>query len=102
MIAQGDKIFRQSLETAVIFHILLNLEGLVGPNALGELFAMKETLKDVIGAAGSGQTGRARLEELLAQGAAAEAVNGLHLCEKGLPFLNEVIKIWFHGQNVSI
>src|SRR6266849_1247388 len=48
LVAQGDKGFGHRLEVSVIFHILLHLGGLVLGDALGALFAVEETLKDVI------------------------------------------------------
>jgi hypothetical protein len=59
-------------------------------------------LEDVIGSLPAGRSGRAGLKELLAQGAAAEAVNGLHLHEDGLALLQKITEIKFHGGNVSI
>jgi len=38
----------------------------------------------------------------IAQGAAAKAVNGLHLEQNGLPLLEKIIKIQFHGVIASI
>ena len=102
LVTQSHKGFGLSLEAPVIFHILLDLGGLGRRNALGELFAVKEALEDIIRTADSGGTGPARAEELLAQRAPAQAVNGLHLQEEGLPFVKEVIQIRFHGDNVSI
>jgi hypothetical protein len=102
LVAHGDKVLGQPLETSVIFHILFDLDGLVLGDALGKLLAVEETLEKVIGAAGRGLAGRVRFEELLAQGAAAETVNGLHLLDEGLPFLEERIEIQFHGSNVSV
>jgi hypothetical protein len=51
LIAHSDIFFGQGLEAPVIFHVLLHLGGLVLRNALGELFAVKEALQDVIRAA---------------------------------------------------
>jgi hypothetical protein len=102
LVAHSDKVLGQLLEAAVVFHILFDLGGLVLGDALGKLLAAEETLEDKIGAAGGGLGGRVRLEELLAQGAAAEPVNGLHLLDEGLPLLEERIEIWFHGGNVSV
>jgi hypothetical protein len=102
LIAHGDIFFGQGLEAPVIVHVLFHLGGLVLRNALGELFAVKEALEDVIGSPPSDRSGRRGFKELFAQGAAAEAVNGLHVQEDGLPLLQKVIKIKFHGDNVSI
>jgi hypothetical protein len=102
LIAQSDIFFGQLLEAAIILHILLDLDSLFRRNALGELLAVKEALEHVIGPAGGLGTGSAGVEELLAQGTATKAVNGLHLEEEGLPLLQEGIEIGFHGLNVSI
>jgi len=85
----------------VIFHILLHLGGLVLGNALGALFAVKETLKDVIRTL-RGRAGRGGFEELFTQGAAAEAVDGLHLLQQGLSLVQERVEIGFHGDIVSL
>jgi len=97
LIAQGDIFLSQGLEAPVIFHVLFHLGGLVLGNALGEFLAVEEALEKVIRAAGRGGTGRAGAEELFAQGTATKAVNGLHVQQDGLPFLEKVIKIKFHG-----
>ena len=102
LIAHGDKVLGQFLEAAVVFHILFDLGGLVLGDALGKLLAVEETLENTIGAARGGWAGRVRFEELLAQGATAEPVNGLHLLDEGLPFLEERIEIQLHGDNVSV
>jgi hypothetical protein len=102
LVAGGDKVFGQLLEAAVVCHILFDLGRLVLGDALRELLAVAETLEDKIGATGGGGAGRVRFEELFAQRAAAEPVNGLHLVDEGLSFLEESIEIWFHGVNVSV
>ena len=85
---------------SVIFHILLHLGSLVLGDALGALFAVAETLEDVIRAL-RGRTGRVGFEELFTQGAAAEAVDGLHLIQQGLSFFEERVEMGFHGSVVS-
>src|SRR5208283_3214124 len=102
LIDQGDIFLSQCLEAPVIFHVLFHLGGLVLRNALGEFLAVEEALENVIRAAGRGGTGRAGAEELFAQGTATKAVNGLQVQQDGLPLLEKVIKIKFHGLNVSI
>jgi hypothetical protein len=102
LVAHGDKVLGQPLEASVIFHILFDLGRLVLGDALGKLLAVEETLEDKIGAAGGGLAGRVGFEELFAQRAAAEPVNGLHLLDEGLPFLEERIEIRFHGDIVSV
>jgi hypothetical protein len=102
LVAHGDKVLGQSLEAPVIIHILLDLGRLVPGDALGKLLAVEETLENVVGAAGVGGAGRVGLEELFAQRAAAEPVNGLHLLDEGLSFLEESIEIRFHDGTVSV
>ena len=101
LVAQGDVLFGQGLKAAVIVDVGLDLGGLLLGNALGELFAVEEALEDIIGAALGSGVG-AGGEELLAQGTAPEAVNGLHLLEEVLALLEERIEIKFHGANVPI
>ena len=95
LVAQGDVLFGQGLEAAVILHVLPDLVGLVLGNALGELFALEEALEDEIRAAFD-RGFALGTEELLAQGAAAKAVNGVHLLEEVLPLLEELIEVGFH------
>jgi hypothetical protein len=102
LIAQGDILFGQRLQAPVIFHVLFYLDGLLRRDALGEFFAVKEALQHKIGAASGGRSGRAGVKKLFAQGAAAEAVDGLHLQQEGLPFLEEVVAIQFHAFIVSV
>jgi hypothetical protein len=73
---------------------------LVLGDALGALLAVEETLEDVIRALPR-RAGRVGLEELFAQGATAEAVDGLHLLKQGLSFFEERVEMGFHGSVVS-
>jgi hypothetical protein len=102
LVAQGDIFFGQRLEAPVIFHVLFHLGGLLWGDALGELLAVKEALQDVIRTLPGGRSGGLSLEELFAQGAAAEAVDGVHLRQESLPFSKKVIQIRFHGHIVSL
>ena len=95
LVAQGDVLFGQGLEAAVILHVRSDLAGLVLGNALGELFAVEEALEEEIRAVFD-RGFALGTEELLAQGAAAKAVDGLHLLEELLPLLEELIKVGFH------
>jgi hypothetical protein len=76
------------LEATIIGDFLLDLGGLVGRDALGELFAAKEALEHIIGTAAGGATA-AGLKELLAQATAAEAVDGLHFSDERRLFLKQ-------------
>lgn len=97
MVADGDVVFGQGLEAAVVVHVLPDLGGLVLRDARGELFAAKESLEDIIGAAaGGGATGR--FEELLAQGSAPETVDGLELLQEALLLLPEGVEVGIHNR----
>jgi len=61
---------------------------------------VEETLEDVIRAVRS-RAGRVGFEELFAQGAAAEAVDGLHLLKQGLSLFEKTVEIGFHEDIVS-
>ena len=54
---------------------------LIGRNALAEVFAAEPPLQDVVGTLANGFAAAGGLEELLAQVAAAKAVDGAHLLE---------------------
>ncbi len=101
LVTDGDVFFGQGLEATIIVHVLLDLGRLILGDAFGEFFAAQEALEDVIGTATSSMAA-AGFEELLTQRAAAEAVNGLHLLEEGLSFLEEEVKVWFHRIIVSV
>ena len=92
LVAQGDVGFGQGLKAAIIVHVGLHLGGLLLGDALGELLAVEEALEDVIGAALGSRVGTGG-EELLAQGTAPEAVDGLHLLEEVLALLKELVEI---------
>jgi len=84
------------LKAAVIVHVLLDLVRLLLGDALGEFLAPEKALEDEIGAAAGG-VGAWGLEELSAQGTAAEAVDRLHLLEEGLLFLAQGVEIELHS-----
>jgi len=94
-------LFGHRLEVPVILHILFHLGGLIAGDALGALFAVEETLEDVIRALRS-RAGRVGFEELFAQGAATEAVDGLHLLNQALSFFEERVEVGFHDGIVSL
>jgi len=84
-----------------IVHVLLHLGGLVLRDALGALLAAEETLEDIVRALRR-RTRRVGFEKLFAQGAAAEAVDGLHLLQQGLSLIEERVEIEFHSGIVSV
>ena len=96
LIAEGHVFLSQGLEAAVIVHLLPDLRGLLGGNAFTELFALQEPLKDKVGAAPFGLAWSG-LEELLAQGSAAEAVNGLHILKQRASFKAKSIEMVWHA-----
>jgi len=100
LIAQSDELFSQGLEAAVIFHLLLDFGGLIGGHPFGNFLALKKALQDIIGA--EPDIRACRFEELLAQSAAPEPVNGFHLKENGLALLKKFVNFGFHGHIVSM
>jgi hypothetical protein len=74
------------------------LRSLVCGNALGELLSLDIALEDEIGALWVFGAGPAFFEELAAQGAAAEAVNGPDLLEDLLAALFELVSRNVHGR----
>lgn len=80
-----------------MIHLLLDLWGLFGGDALAEFFPVEKALEDEIRAAATRLPGRG-FKELLAQGAAAKAVNGLQVLQEDGSFLAEGIeKLWHEG-----
>jgi hypothetical protein len=101
LVAQGDEFFGHRLEVPEIVHILLHLGGPILRDTLGALFAVEETLEDVVRAP-RGRAGRVGFEKLFTQRPAAEAVDGLHLIEQGLSRVEERVEIRIHGKIVSL
>ena len=75
----------------------LDLLGLVGGDTLGTLGAIQIALQDKIRALPGTFTGSLLDEELLAQGAATEAVDGLHIVEDLIALLAQLGKVCFHA-----
>ena len=99
LIAHGDKLFGQRLKAAVIVHLKLDFGGSVAGHPPGDFLALKKALQDIIRA--EPDIRACGFEELLAQSAAPEPVNGFHLQENGLPLLKEIINFGFQGHIVS-
>jgi hypothetical protein len=89
LVGQAHELFGQFLKAPVVGQILLHLGGLLSGDALGELLAVEVGLEDVVGTALVGGVALGGAEELLAERAAAEAVDGLHLLEELLALLAE-------------
>jgi hypothetical protein len=97
LIGDGDELLGQFLEALVVGDQGLDLRGLVGGDALGELLSLHVALEDVVGALRGFGVSTAFFEELAAQGAAAEAVNGADLLEDLLAALFELVSRNVHG-----
>lgn len=99
LVGERHKGFGQGLKPLVVGDLGLHLGGLLRRDAAGEFPALEIALEDEIGAEFFAIGGA---EELLAEAAAAEAVNGLHFLEDGLALLLELVKREFHGPIVYI
>jgi hypothetical protein len=99
LVGECHKGFGQGLKPLVVGDLGLHLGRLLGGDAAGELFALEIALEDEIGAEFFAIGGA---EELLAEAAAAEAVNGLHFLEDGLALLLERFELRLHGYNVYV
>jgi len=98
-IAQSDVLLGQTLETAVIIHLLLNLGSLFGRDAVVELFPMEKALENEVRAP-LGGLARWGLEKLLAQTTATEVVDGLHIKEDEISFFAQGLNLSRHEQSV--
>jgi hypothetical protein len=78
LIGEGNKLFGQTIEEAEIFDVLFDLLGLSRGNAFGALLALKETLKDEVGARLYDLALAPSLEELATEGTAPQVVDLLH------------------------
>ena len=81
------------LEAPVVGHVLFDLLGLAGRDALGELLAVEVALEDIVGAAPVGGVAVGRAQELPAQGAEAQPVDGLHLLEEEVALLTQRVDV---------
>ena len=90
MIAEGHIFLGEMLELAVVVDLLLDNGRLRGGDALVELLSVEEALENEVGPlSGLGGTG---LEELFAQRAAAQAVDGLHVLEDEVALLEKGVE----------
>jgi hypothetical protein len=85
LLGDSRKLLGQLLESLVALDALANGLDLVGRDAFAEVFTFEPSLEDVVGALAAGFALAGGLEELLAEMAAAEAVNGGHFLEDLLP-----------------
>jgi hypothetical protein len=98
LVAQRDVVLGQRLEALVIADLLLDLRGLLGGDALGKLFTVEEALEHEIGAAFGFGSALGASKELLAQGTAAQAINGLHFLQHGGAFLDQGLDWSVHAE----
>jgi hydrogenase maturation protease len=97
LIGPSDVILGQALKSLIILNLLLDLRSLIGGNAVGELFAPEETLEHVVRTPfGLGLPFGSR-EKLFAEGAAAQAIDGLHLLQHGGASLDQGVNLSVHG-----
>ena len=101
LLGQIDKVIGQLLEEPIIIYLLLDDGGVIGGNSFRTFLALVEALQDEI------RTGLNRFaalqftKELLAKGAAAQAVNLAHLLEDGLALGKHLIKVVVRDVTVS-
>jgi hypothetical protein len=96
-LGDSSKLSGQLLEPLVTLDALANGLDLVGRDAFAEVFAIEPSLEDIVGALPAGFALAGGLEELPAQMAAAEAVDGGHFLEDLLPAVLELGQIGVRG-----
>ena len=99
MIGDGDELLGQFLKALVVGDQGFELRRLAGGDALGEFLSLNVALEDEIGALGVFGVGAALFEELAAQGAPAEAVDGADLLEDLLSACFELMWRDVHGEH---
>ena len=92
LITEGDKVFGQLLEVAIVLDLLLHLLGLGGGNPFGAFFALEEAPEDKVRAELHDLAFLALLEELFTQGPSAQVVDLLHLNQNPVPFRAKLIE----------
>jgi hypothetical protein len=102
LVGDGDAPVSHVLKTLEIIHLLLDLLGLCGRDALAGLLAFMKVLKDEVRALGTICSGLFFGVKLPAQGAAAEAVDGLKLGQERLALGGQLLDFVWHGDVVSI
>jgi hypothetical protein len=90
LVGDGNELLGQLFKAFVVGHQGLELRSLLSGNAFGELLTADIALEDIIRSLPGFGAGLSLLEELAAQGASAEAVDGLDLLEYLLPALFEL------------
>jgi hypothetical protein len=102
LVGYGDKLLGQFPEVLIVGDQRLELLGLLGGDAFGELLALDIALQDIIRALpGLGASARL-LEELAAEAAATKAIDALDLLKDLFPALFELSERSWHGRIVSI
>jgi hypothetical protein len=92
----------QLLETLEVVDLLLNPMGLRGGHALAELLAFVKALQNEVGALSAVLAGLVFGIDLPAQAAAAQALDGLKLGQKGLALGGQLFDLIWHGYIVSV
>jgi len=81
LVGQGDKALRQGLKLLIAPHIGGHLGRLGGRDVTGELPAAQMPLQDEVRSVGHGLAGPLTPQEVLAQGAPPQAVDGTHVIQ---------------------
>lgn len=102
LVGHGDELLGQCLEPFIVGDQGFDFGSLLGGDALGELLALDVALQDEVGALGFWGAGAIALEELPAQGAATQAVDGLDLLENVFPAFFEFGESSVHVSIVSL
>lgn len=101
LLGQIDKVIGQLLEEPIIIDLLLDDGGVIGGNSFRTFLALVEALQDEVRTGLDLITALQFVEELLAKGAAAQAVNLAHLLEDGLALGKQLVKVVVHAETVS-
>ena len=102
LVGDAHELFGQFCKALIVGDQGLDLLSLFGGDALGELLALDVALENIIRALRGFGAGASLFEELPAEGATTEAVDGLDLLKNLLATLFEVRKRNRHGRIVSI
>jgi hypothetical protein len=101
LIGKGDALVAQLLETFKIIHVMADFLGFVRRNVSVELLALMKALQIKIGALGHGFIARFPGKNLLAESAAAQAVNGFEFREESVSLCGELFNGVWHGIIIS-
>ena len=96
LFGEGRELLRQPLEPFETLDALADGLDLIGGDTLAEIFALEPSLEDIVRPLAEGFALAGGFEELLAQMAAAETVDGRHLLEDLFPALLEFDQVGVH------